>query len=243
VGWELRRRAFRKKVVLELGGNAGLVVDRTADLDLAAARTVAGGFGYAGQSCISVQRVYAHREIHDTFLEKVLSLVSELEVGDPLEERVTVGPMISIGDAERVERWIREARDGGAAVLAGGGRQGSLVEPTVLTGTKAGMKVCDEEVFAPVVVVEPVASFREAVDAVNRSEFGLQAGVFTRDLGNAMAAFREIEVGAVIVNDAPTFRADPMPYGGVKSSGSGREGPRYAIEDYTEPRLLVLSRF
>jgi len=241
VGWELRRAATRKKVVLELGGNAGLIVDRSADLDLAVAKTVAGGFGYSGQTCISVQRVFVHDSIHDTFCDRLASAAAALPVGDPLDEPTVVGPVISDEDGERIESWVREAVDGGATVLTGGGRDGRMVEPTVLSGTTPGMKVCDREVFAPVVVVEAFAEIRQAIAAVDNSEFGLQAGIFTRDLANAVAAFEGIEVGAVIVNDAPTYRVDHMPYGGVKDSGTGREGPRYAIEDYTEPRLLVVN--
>jgi acyl-CoA reductase-like NAD-dependent aldehyde dehydrogenase len=240
VGWDLKRSAARKKVLLELGGNAGLIVDRSADLDRAAEKTVSGGFGYSGQSCISVQRVLVHRDVRDAFAAKLLALVAGLRAGDPLDESVTIGPMITEDDAARAEDWVREAVAGGATLLAGGARRGAVLDPTVLTGTRPGMKVCDREVFAPVVSLEPFRSLADAVAEVDASEFGLQAGIFTRDLPSVLAAFEGIEVGALIVNDAPTFRADPMPYGGVKSSGSGREGPRYAIEDYTEPRLLVL---
>jgi len=241
VGWELRRRAFRKKVVLELGGNAGLIVDRDADLGLAVARSVAGAFGYAGQSCISVQRIFVHAEIFPVFLERIASEAAALAVGDPLDERTQVGPVIGASDAERIEAWIAEAVAGGARVVTGGTRRGSLVSPTVLTGTAPSMRVCSHEAFAPLAVVEPVESVEDAIAAVDRSAYGLQAGIFTRDLASALAAFEGIEAGAVVVNDAPTFRVDHMPYGGVKESGTGREGPRYAIEDYTEPRLLVLN--
>ncbi|MBZ5640496.1 MAG: aldehyde dehydrogenase family protein [Acidobacteriia bacterium] len=241
VGWDLRRRAGRKKVVLELGGNAGLVVDRSADLDLAASRAVVGGFFQAGQSCISVQRIGVHEDVFDPFLERLLSGVRGLVLGDPLDERTTVGPVISLGDAERIEAWVREAVDGGARILAGGGRHGTLVEPTVLTGTRPEMSVCAKEVFGPVVAVERFRSIEDAIAEVDRSDYGLQAGIFTRDLGAAMAAWERIEVGAVVVNDVPTYRLDPMPYGGVKGSGAGREGPRFAIEDCTEMRLLVIN--
>jgi len=241
VGWEIRRRAYRKKVVLELGGNAGLVVDRSADLDAAAERSAAGGFWQAGQSCISVQRIYVHEAAFEPFLEKLLDRVDALVLGDPLDERTTVGPVISPGDAERIEAWVREAESGGARVLRGGSRRGSLVEPTVLTGTLPDMRVVALEAFGPVVAVEPVASVLAGIEAVDRSAYGLQAGIFTRDLGAAWAAFERIEAGAVVVNDVPTYRIDPMPYGGVKASGSGREGPRYAIEDFTEPRTLVVN--
>jgi acyl-CoA reductase-like NAD-dependent aldehyde dehydrogenase len=240
VGWELRREASRKKVVLELGGNAGLIVDRSADLDRAAVKTASGGFGYAGQSCISVQRVLVHEDVRASFVEKLLARVAELRHGDPLDEGVTIGPMITEDDARRAEAWVREAVAGGASLLAGGGRRGAFLEPAVLTGTRPGMKVCDLEVFAPVVSVEPFRDLPDAIARVDRSDYGLQAGIFSRDLPGVLAAFEGIEVGALVVNDAPTFRADAMPYGGVKGSGAGREGPRYAIEDYTELRLLVL---
>jgi len=240
VGWELRRKAFRKKVVLELGGNAGLIVDRSADLELAVARSVAGGFGYAGQSCISVQRIYVQREVFASFSERLVAEAEKLPVGDPLDPRTVVGPVISHGDAERIEAWIGEAVGAGARVLTGGTRSGTLVRPTVLTATRPEMKVSALEVFAPLVVVEPFETIEEAIRAVDRSEYGLQAGIFTRDLASALGAYEGIEVGALIVNDVPTYRVDHMPYGGVKSSGAGREGPRYAIEDYTEMRLLVL---
>jgi acyl-CoA reductase-like NAD-dependent aldehyde dehydrogenase len=241
VGWEIRKRAFRKKVVLELGGNAGLVVDRSADLDAAAARSAAGGFWQAGQSCISVQRIFVHEAVFEPFLEKLLDRVDALVLGDPLDDRTNVGPVITPGDAERIETWIREAESGGARVLRGGNRRGSLVEPTVLTGTRPEMRVSALEVFGPVVAVEPVRSVLEGIEAVDRSAYGLQAGIFTRDLATAWAAFERIEAGAVVVNDVPTYRIDPMPYGGVKASGSGREGPRYAIEDFTELRTLVMN--
>ncbi len=240
VGWALRRRAYRKRVILELGGNAGLVVDRSADLGLAAQRAVQGGFGYAGQSCVSVQRIFAVRPAFDPFVERLLDEVSRLRVGDPLDDATDVGPMISRADAERVLGWSAEAVDGGARILTGGGRRGSVVEPTVLTGTSPGMKVAACEVFGPVVVVEPADSAAEALSAVDDSRYGLQAGIFTRDLAAAWAAFERLEVGAVVINDVPTSRVDAMPYGGVKDSGTGREGPRWAIEDYTEPRLLLL---
>ena len=240
VGWDLHRRAGRKKVVLELGGNAGVVVDRTADLSRAAARIAAGAFAYAGQSCISVQRVFVHRDVHEPFLELLLASTRTQVVGDPLDEATTVGPMISEDEARRAAAWVESARLGGARVLHGGTRRGAILEPTVLTGTHEDMDVCRKEVFAPVVVVEPFTEMPQALEAIDRSEYGLQAGIFTRDLPAALAAWERLEVGAVIVDDVPTFRADAMPYGGVKGSGTGREGPRWAIEDYTEMRLLVV---
>ncbi len=241
VGWEIRRKAFRKKVVLELGGNAALIVDRSADLDLAVSRSVAGGFGHAGQSCISVQRILVHEERFATFCDRLVVEVRKLTLGDPLDETVAVGPVISEEDARRIETWVAEAVRGGARVLTGGTREGTLVRPTVLTGTTPEMKVSALEVFAPLVVVEPFVRIEDAIAAADRSEYGLQAGIFTRELASAFAAYEGIEVGALIVNDVPTYRVDHMPYGGVKASGIGREGPRYAIEDYTEARLLVLN--
>lgn len=241
VGWELKRRSGKKKVILELGGNAGVIVHSDADLAYAAERCVMGGFIYAGQSCISVQRIYVHRPVFDQFLELLLAGVKKLKSGDPLDETTDVGPLIREADAVRAETWVREAEAGGAKVLAGGKRSGSMLKPTVLTGTKPEMKVNREEVFAPVVTVEPYDTFREAYGRVNDSAFGLQAGIFTNDLSATWAAFEQIEVGGLIVNDVPTFRVDPMPYGGVKDSGLGREGLRYAIEEMTEPRLLVIT--
>jgi acyl-CoA reductase-like NAD-dependent aldehyde dehydrogenase len=241
VGWAIRRAAYRKKVVLELGGNAGMIVDASADLAAAASAAAAGGFGYAGQSCISVQRIFVHRSAHDAFLEQFLQQVGRIVSGDPMDERVIVGPMISPEEAARVESWIAAAVAGGARILAGGSRKGSMIRPTVLTGTTPAMDVCRREAFAPLVVVEPVDGVVEAIGAVDRSDYGLQAGIFTRDMASAIEAYRGIEVGAVVVNDAPTYRIDAMPYGGVKESGIGREGPRFAVEDFTEPRLLVLN--
>ncbi len=240
VGWELRRKGFRKKVVLELGGNAGLIVDRSADLELAVSRSAAGGFGYSGQSCISVQRIFVHQDVFQTFRDRLVAQAERLPIGDPLDERTMLGPVISEADAERIEAWVQEAAREGARVLTGGTREGTLVRPTVLTETTPEMKVSALEVFAPVVSVEPFARIEEAIAAVDRSDYGLQAGIFTCDLASALAAYERIEVGALIVNDVPTYRVDSMPYGGVKSSGVGREGPRYAILDYTDLRLLVL---
>lgn len=241
VGWALKRKAGKKRVVLELGGNASVAVCEDADLDFAAQRSAAGGFAFAGQACISVQRIYVHRQVFDAFAEKFLTLVKQLQVGDPLDEATDVGPMISPQDAERAARWVQEAVAGGARLLAGGERDGALFQPTVLTGTNPGMKVCCQEVFAPVVTLEPFEDLPEAVRRMNDSAYGLQAGVFTRDIQAIFQAFDELDVGGLIVNDAPTYRADSMPYGGMKDSGMGREGVRYAIEEMTERKLLVLN--
>ena len=243
VGWAMKARAGRKKVVLELGGNAGVLVDASADVAHAVDRIVAGGFGYAGQSCIAVQRVYVHERRWDEFLEHLLPAVAGLRVGDPLDPQTVVGPLISTGDVERVETWIAEAVDGGATVLAGGSRVNETTfAPTVLTGVPHTARLCADEAFAPVVVCERIATFDEGVQALNASAFGLQAGIFTADLERTLRAFDALEVGGVLVNDVPTYRIDHMPYGGVKDSGMGREGPRYAIEEMSELRLLVVAR-
>lgn len=241
VGWMLKAKCGKKKVVLELGGNAGVIVEPDADLDFAAQRCAAGGFGYAGQTCISVQRIFAHQSIADLFTTKLMLQVARLKAGDPTDESVVVGPLIDQKAAQRVEEWIAEAASQGARVLLGGKRKGAVVEATVLSHVTSAMKVSCQEVFGPVVTVTPYRQFEDAIEALNQSEYGLQAGVFTQDVNKAFHAFRRLEVGAVLINEIPTFRADHMPYGGVKDSGIGREGVRAAIEDMTEPRLLVLN--
>lgn len=243
VGWGMKTRAGKKRVILELGGNAGVIVDDTADIAFAAGRVAAGGFSFAGQSCISVQRVYVHDRVFDDFTSALVKLVEGLKVGDPLEATTDVGPMIEEGEAERVESWVREAVADGARVLTGGKRLGgALYAPTVLTDVPADARVCAEEVFAPVVILARFSSFEAALVEVNRSTYGLQAGVFTASLERSLQAFDAIEAGGVLVNDVPTWRIDHMPYGGVKDSGLGREGPKYTIEEMTEPRLLVINR-
>ena len=243
VGWAMKARAGRKKVVLELGGNAAVIVDEGADVAAAAERAATGGFSYAGQSCISVQRLYVHAAVWEPFQEAFLSQVDALVAGDPADLRTTVGPLISEGDVDRIERWTQEAVRSGARVLRGGQRLSPrLFPPTVLTGVPRHAKICAEEAFAPLVVLERVEHFDQALDAVNDSAFGLQAGVFTPSLEHALRAFDRLEVGGVLVNDVPTYRIDHMPYGGVKDSGLGREGPRYAIEDMSELRLMVIRR-
>jgi acyl-CoA reductase-like NAD-dependent aldehyde dehydrogenase len=243
VGWDLKARSGRKRVVLELGGNAALILhsDWKDHLDDAAERTTHAAFSYAGQSCISVQRVFVERPIFQTFVWKVVDFAAKLPTGDPANEATEVGPLIRQSDAERVESWVKEAVSAGAKLVAGGERKGSVIEPTILSGTAPGMKVRDEEVFGPVLLIEPYDDFEEALAAVNHSRFGLQAGLMTRDSGRILTAYRELEVGALIVGDTPTWRLDPMPYGGVKDSGLGREGLRTAIEELTEPRMLVMS--
>jgi glyceraldehyde-3-phosphate dehydrogenase (NADP+) len=240
-GWTLKTRAGKKRVALELGGNAGCIVHSDADIDKAVARCATGSFAFAGQSCISVQRILVERSIFDGFLEKLSAAAQKLRVGDPSDELTDVGPMIQISDAQRAEQWIGEAVAQGARLVCGGKRNGALLAPTVLTGTAETQRVNCQEMFAPVVTVEAYDDFDEAIARVNRSPYGLQAGVFTRDIARLLRAYDELEVGAVIAGDVPTFRIDHMPYGGVKDSGTGREGIRYAIEEMTEPKLLVIS--
>ncbi len=240
VGWRLRSLVPKKRVALELGGNAAVIVHSDADLDDAARRTASGAFAYAGQSCISVQRALVHRPALDTFREKLMAASSALVVGDPLDEKTDVGPMITPSETVRVEAWVAEAVAAGATVLRGGTRVGECLAPTILANTTPPMKVEGLEVFAPVVTLNAYDDFEEALRRVNDSKYGLQAGVFTRDLARIQRAFDVLEVGAVLANDVPTWRADRMPYGGVKESGSGREGPAYAMEEFTEPRLLVI---
>ena len=241
VGWDIKRRAGRKKVVLELGGNAAVIVHSDADLQYAVDRCVTGGFGYAGQTCISVQRIFVEHSVYGKFSDLLVEGVKKLKTGDPLDESTDVGPLIRESDAIRTANWIEEAVRGGARLLCGGRRYGMIVEPTVLTGTAADMKVNCQEVFGPVVTVEPYKNFDEALKRVNDSSFGLQAGIFTRDTKLLFQAYEELELGGLIAGDVPSFRIDHMPYGGVKDSGLGREGLRYAIEEMTEPKLLVMN--
>jgi aldehyde dehydrogenase (NAD+) len=241
IGWRLKGLDPHKHATLELGGNAGVIVHSDADLDNAAKRVAFGGFYQAGQSCISVQRVFVQSEVFEPFLQRLVKEVESLKTGDPLDPSVDVGPVIDAGNAERIEEWVKEAVAGGARVLTGGGREGSVVQPTVLVDVTPDMRVCKEEVFGPVIAVDSYQTFQEAIDKVNDSPYGLQAGLFTSDLERTMLAHREIEVGGLIVNDVSAFRADQMPYGGAKESGYGREGLRWAMEEMTEPRIMVLS--
>lgn len=241
VGWMLKAKCGKKKVVLELGGNAAVIVEPDADLDYAVQRCVTGGFTYAGQTCISVQRIFVHESVAAAFTENLVGLVRRLETGDPGNERTVVGPLIDSGAAERIEGWIGEAVTQGAQLLSGGTRAGSVVQPTVLSEVTATMKVSCREVFGPLVTVTPYREFDAVLQSVNESDYGLQAGIFTQNVGRIFRAFEHLDVGAVLANEIPTFRADHMPYGGVKDSGIGREGVRYAIEDMTEPKLLVMN--
>ena len=241
VGWAIKNKAGKKKVVLELGGNAGVIVHSDADLAYAAERCVTGGFAYAGQSCISVQRILVEHSVYGRFVELLLAAARKLRLGDPLEESSDIGPMIRESDAIRAAEWIQEAVRGGARLLCGGKRTGTMLDPAVLTGTRADMKVSCQEIFAPVVTVEPYNDFSTALRQVNASPFGLQAGVFTRDAKLIFQAYEELEVGGLVAGDVPTFRIDHMPYGGVKDSGFGREGIRDSIQEMTEPKLLVMN--
>jgi acyl-CoA reductase-like NAD-dependent aldehyde dehydrogenase len=241
VGWDIKRRAGKKKVVLELGGNAAVIVHSDADLGYAAERCVTGGFAYAGQTCISVQRILVQDSVYGKFTDLLVEGVKKLKSGDPMDESTDVGPVIRESDAIRTVAWIEEAVRAGARLLCGGGRKNLVVEPTVLTGTKPDMKVNCQEIFGPVVTVEPYNDFDDALRKVNQSAYGLQAGLFTRDAKLLFQAYEELEVGGLIAGDVPSFRIDHMPYGGVKDSGLGREGLRYAIEEMTEPKLLVMN--
>jgi glyceraldehyde-3-phosphate dehydrogenase (NADP+) len=241
VGWALKAKSGKKKVALELGGNAGVIVHSDWSAEDAADRCVAGGYAYAGQTCVSVQRIFVHRDVQEKFLSRLVEGVKKLKTGDPLDEATDVGPMINEDAARRAASWIEEAVRAGAKVATGGKRKGSFLEPTVLTDTRPHMKVSCQEVFAPVVTVEPYDDFDDAIHRINDSPYGLQAGLFTRDAKLLFKAFEELEVGGVIAGDMSSFRIDHMPYGGVKESGMGREGVRYAIEEMTEPRILVLN--
>jgi acyl-CoA reductase-like NAD-dependent aldehyde dehydrogenase len=241
VGWQIKKNCGKKKVVLELGGNAGVIVHSDADLAYAAERCVVGAFSYAGQTCISVQRILVERSACGKFTDLLLEGVSKLKTGDPLDDSTDLGPMIRESDAVRASEWIQEAIRGGARVLCGGQRHGPMLEPTVLTGTRPEMKVNCQEIFAPVVTVEPYDDFYQALRQVNNSPYGLQAGLFTRDAKLIFNAYEELEVGGLVAGDVPAFRIDHMPYGGIKDSGLGREGLRYAIEEMTEPKLLVMN--
>jgi acyl-CoA reductase-like NAD-dependent aldehyde dehydrogenase len=241
VGWRMKERAGKKRVVLELGGNAGAIVDETADLEWAVKRMLIGAFAYSGQVCISVQRIFVHRSHWDEFLDRFVEGAKGLKVGDPLDPETQIGPMVEQSQARRAERWVREAVEEGARVLLGGRADGSFFPPTIITGAPKTAQVCSNEAFAPLVVAFPFDDFGDAIREVNDSFYGLQAGVFTNDLSHAWRAFEELEVGGVIINDVPTYRIDHMPYGGVKDSGLGREGLRWAIEDMTELRIMVLA--
>lgn len=241
IGWKLKQAAGRKMVALELGGNAPVIVDESADLKKSLEKTTMGAFTYAGQVCISVQRVLIHEKIFEEWTEKFVAGAENLKKGDPLRETTQLSVMIDEAAAAKAEKWIKEAVGSEARILCGGTRKGAMLDATVLTGTDSEMRVVSEEIFAPVAVVEKFKDFEEAVDAANRTKYGLQAGVFTQNLSNSNFAAENLEYGGVIVNDVPTFRVDNMPYGGVKESGFGREGVRYAMEEMSETRLVVIN--
>jgi acyl-CoA reductase-like NAD-dependent aldehyde dehydrogenase len=241
VGWDLKKADPKKAVTLELGGNAGVIVHSDADLQYAAQRIAFGGFYQAGQSCIAVQRVLVHESVMDDFTERLVSEVAKLKTGDPMDPATDVGPVIDHDALERISQWVDEAVQAGAEVVAGAKREDPFYLPTVLSRTNMDMKVRNEEIFGPVVTLDTYSDFDAALEEVNNSKYGLQAGVFTKDVDRIFLAHRELEVGGVIQNDVSSFRADQMPYGGTKDSGSGREGVRWAMDEMTEPRILVLS--
>ncbi|HLE88638.1 MAG TPA: aldehyde dehydrogenase family protein [Candidatus Limnocylindria bacterium] len=242
VGWKMKAGAGKKKVVLELGGNAGAIVDESADLDWAVARLAFGAFAYSGQVCISVQRIYVVASVYDEFERRFVEKVRDVRMGNPLDPATDLGPMVDAKAVARTHEWVGEALARGARALTGGQPDGLFYPPTVLVDVPKDARVCGEEVFAPVVNLFPVPDFAAAVTEINDSQFGLQCGVFTNDLERTLVAHDELEVGGVIINDVPTWRTDAMPYGGVKDSGIGREGLRWSIEDMTEPRLLAFAR-
>jgi len=239
VGWQMKANAGKKKVALELGGNAGVIVSDQSDLELAVKKCLVGGYAYSGQVCIHVQRIIVHEKVFDKFVERFITETKKLKFGAPDDEATDISVMIDEANAKRVETWVDEAVNDGAAILYGGKRKGAYFEPTIITNTKREMKVCALEIFGPVVTIEKFSHFSQAIDMINDSEYGLQAGVFTKFISEMNQSFNEIEAGGVIINDVPTFRVDHMPYGGIKNSGFGREGVKYAIQEMMEPRLLI----
>jgi acyl-CoA reductase-like NAD-dependent aldehyde dehydrogenase len=240
VGWQMKQRAYKKRVTLELGGDAAVVVHDDADLDDAVQRTLFGAFYQSGQSCISVQRIFVHRPIYERFRDQLVEAAQSLQTGDPMDEDTFLGPIISQAEAKRLDQWITEATDRGATLLCGGQRQGGMLDATLLEDVPGDVTLACEEVFGPVAMIAPYEDFDEAIGRVNASRYGLQAGVFTRDWYRIQQAWDELDVGGVLINDVPSWRVDHMPYGGVKDSGEGREGIRFAIEEMTERRLLVI---
>jgi acyl-CoA reductase-like NAD-dependent aldehyde dehydrogenase len=240
VGWKLRERAPRKKVNLELGNSTPVIVEADADVEAAASATAQHGFSFAGQSCISIQRVYVQQDVYDDFVRRLVPKVEGLVVGDPADDETDVGPVIDSDARDRIVAWVDEAREAGAEILAGAELEGDLLRPTVIANASPELKVSCEEVFGPVVTVNPYESLDEALELANGTRYGLQAGIFTNRIETAIRAAQKLEFGGVTVNEAPTFRADQMPYGGVKASGNTREGPRYAIREFTEERVVVI---
>lgn len=242
VGWELKRKAGKKKVVLELGGNAACLVDADADIDDAISRIIIGAFAQSGQSCISVQRLMIHESLYQEFRARLVAATEALKTGDPKKEETFVGPMISESEAARLEKWIQNAVSRGATIVCGGKREHALLQPTILENVAHDLEIYADEAFGPVVVLSSFQNFDKALVEINESQYGLQAGIFTRDIYKAYRAWDTLEVGGVVIGDIPSWRVDNMPYGGVKNSGLGREGVRFAIEEMTEIRLLVLRR-
>ncbi len=240
VGWGIKKKVTYQKTSLELGGNAGVIVDESADINLASSKIALGAFAQAGQSCISVQRVFVHEKVYEKFQELLLNETKKLIVGDPFKEDTIVGSMIDEKEAKRIESWITDAVESGGKILIGGKRESALLEPTIMTNVDKSQNVNCKEVFAPFMTIKPFSNFKEAVGEVDASDFGLQAGVFTNNINNALFAYKNIEVGGVVINDVATYRMDSMPYGGVKQSGNAREGIKYAIEEMTERKILVM---
>ncbi|MFW6129416.1 MAG: aldehyde dehydrogenase family protein [Candidatus Aminicenantaceae bacterium] len=241
IGWELKKKAYKKKITLELGGNAAVVIEPDANLEYALQRTLLGSFAYSGQICISIQRVFLHEDIYDDFMDKFIEKTKNLRMGNPLDEHTDIGPMINMQAAQKTEEWINEALENEARLLCGGKREGTMFEPTVLINVKPELRISWLEAFSPVAVVYRYKDFTEALKNVNNSIYGLQAGIFTNDLNKAFQAYEMLDVGGVIINDIPTFRIDHMPYGGIKESGFGREGLKYAIEEMTELKLMAVN--
>jgi len=241
IGWKLKALAGKKAVALELGGNAPVIVDQTADIERSLERSTMGAFSYSGQVCISVQRIYIHERIFDRWTEMFVEKAGKLKKGNPLDETTELSVMITEQAAKKAESWITESINNGAEILCGGNRNGAMLDASVITNTNPEMRVVSEEIFAPVAVVEKFNDFAEAVDLSNNTKYGLQAGVFSNDFANINYAVNNLEFGGILINDVPTFRVDNMPYGGVKSSGFGREGVRYAMEEMSEIRLVVIN--
>lgn len=242
VGIGIRNKAGLKRVTLELGSNAAVIIDRGVDIDKIISRCVAGAFSNQGQVCISLQRVYAHEEVYDRFVEKFIEATKLLRIGDPLDTETDVSALISPNDVERTLNWIEEAKQGGAIIATGGKAEGNILHPTVILDADTHLKVSCQEVFAPIVLINKIQSIEEAINLVNNSKYGLQAGIYTENVHTALDAAENLQVGGVMINDIPTFRVDNMPYGGVKESGTGREGLRYAVEEMTEMKLVVWNR-
>lgn len=240
IGWRIKSKLSKQKISLELGGNAGVIVDESADIEIAVPKIITGGFYGAGQSCISVQRVYVHRNLYDEFEKKIVEAAQKVVYGNPDDEDCLAGPMINETEAKRAERWIKEALESGGKVLTGGKRNGSVLEPTLMRDVPIACNVNSKEVFAPVMVLKRFNEFKEVIKELDNSDYGLQAGIFTNNLSNAMYAYENIEAGGIVINEVSAFRVDSMPYGGMKLSGMGKEGIKYAIEEMTERKILII---